>query len=108
MRPPKTVRIGSSDFDIVTVKEIDGGNSIGMFYRDAKRIEMVKQSPDIDANTLLHEVMHGLMGESGLDQTPWGRKNEEQIVTALTNQLMQLFLNNPNLPKYLAWAVKQP
>lgn len=108
MKLPTSIRIGAADYVIERAKELDGGETMGQFLRDEKLIRYVPMSPDINANTLMHEVLHGLYSCSALDATKQGKQQEERIVTALTNQLMQFMLDNPAFVRYLLWAVKQP
>lgn len=105
MKPPSKIRIGHADYRVQLVKELDGGETMGHFLRDDGVIKMVPTAPVADANTLLHEVLHGAFGESGLDHGALA-KHEERIVAALTNQLLQIIRDNPRLISYIAKAVK--
>lgn len=105
MKPPAKIRVGHADYRVETVKELDGGETMGQFLRDQGIINMVLTSPVADANTLLHEVLHAAFGESGLDHGVLS-KHEERIVSALTNQLLQIIRDNPKLVSYLTKAIR--
>ena len=53
------------------------------------------------ANTLLHEVMHGIVYQYGMVQTMDKFDKEEKIVNTLTNGLMNVFVDNPWLMEYI-------
>lgn len=103
---PETIRIGPYPHRI-TVKAIapDGDSSVfGEF--SSKRLEITINSGDHPsddhvADTLLHEILHGLFAYSGLEL-----KAEELICTYLGTGLMQVFRDNPKLVAWLTKALK--
>ena len=55
----------------------------------------------LNTNTLLHEVMHGIVYQYGMVQTMDKFDKEEKIVNTLTNGLMNVFVDNPWLMEYI-------
>lgn len=57
------------------------------------------------ANTVLHEVLHGVVYQYGLIDTLLN--NEERIVNTISNGLMSVFVDNPWFLDYLKTAITQ-
>ena len=84
--PSNTIKVGYRDIEIEKSK--------GSFYKE--------NNTEIDnlelANTLFHETMHAAMWVGGLSSgdTPIvGEKQEEQIVTILSNNFIGIIRDNP-------------
>jgi hypothetical protein len=103
---PKSVRIGPYDI-AVTVKEIpkdDDGNSPFGLYTPASSIELNTTAPNAihAADTMLHEVLHGVYGNAGLGPM----SQEEQVVSAIATGLTQVLRDNPKLVAWLTKALR--
>lgn len=57
------------------------------------------------ANTVLHEVLHGVVYQYGLHDVV--KDGEERIVNTLSNGLMSVFVDNPWFLDYLKQAITQ-
>ena len=105
----KKIRVG---YSTITIKkqaaEFAKDNMIdnyGQYSPRKNRIEIQPDLSDVDeANALLHEILHagvwiGSLCQSG--QPLEERKNEEVVVNSLTNNLVQVFIDNKWLLPYL-------
>ena len=103
------MRVG---YSTITIKKqaaefIEGNMSdtYGQYLQRKNRIEIQPNLSDVDeANALLHEILHagvwiGSLCQSG--QPLEERKNEEVVVNSLTNNLVQVFIDNKWLLPYL-------
>lgn len=57
------------------------------------------QAPVEEADTLLHEILHAIWHQMSINCGPL---DEEPIVRRMTSGFMQVFLDNPELLKYLS------
>lgn len=99
MRLPKQIRIGGIDYTVQprTFVQLEGKS--GTHSRMEATIEIANGVPQETANTLLHEVLHGCYQQAELRADD----SEERIVSALSNQLCQVFRDNP---KFVSWLTK--
>ena len=58
------------------------------------------------ANTVLHEILHGIIYQYGLGEDLKEVK-EEKIVNTLANGLITVFVDNPELLDYLKNKIKE-
>lgn len=93
------LKIGYKVYSFLLVKRIDKKKSLGSCYlpsnhRHAKgHIRVVKGlSPVEQANTTLHEIMHAIAYDKGLELP---NKLEERIVCAFANGLIGFARDNP-------------
>ncbi len=93
-----TVRVGFRDYAISFRKKLAGG-AIGLCDKLTKhdhekgQIHVLKGLNDIEkANTVLHEIFHAIYTERGVNLSD---KQEEQVVTAMTNGLIDFIRDNP-------------
>jgi hypothetical protein len=100
---PSKVRVGYRDFAITTwapaeayvrerAAECDKFNLIIRVRADLP--------PSVMAECLLHEVIHAAYEMAALERND----DEERVVTGLTNQLSQIWRDNPELVAYLSRA----
>lgn len=69
------------------------GTLLGQCDSNALVIRVAPEIPkERQAVILLHEILHAVFNHVGLDED-----NEEQIVTAVANELYAVFKNNPKL-----------
>jgi hypothetical protein len=97
---PKTVRIGSLDYDIVQVNHclcVNQKESKGVITYSQQLIELRNncQATQSMEQTLLHEIVHAMARDRGLD---WG-DNDELYTEELAKALHQLIRDNPDLFK---------
>ena len=105
----KKIRIGYSTIIIKKqAAQFDKDNmsdDYGQYLPRKNRIEIQPNLSDIDeVNTLLHEILHASVWIRSLNQTgqPLERsKDEELVVNSLTNNLVQVFIDNKWLLPYL-------
>lgn len=101
MKKLETVlRIGYADFSIFTTdedrKEID--NAMGICYPNLHEIFISTKYNEIETvNTLIHEILHAVYHQANLECGD----TEERLVCTLTNGLVAVFRNNPQLVKYI-------
>ena len=56
------------------------------------------------ANTILHEILHAVVYQWNIEL---GEKEEETLVNSLTNGLVTVFVDNPDLMDYLKTKIKE-
>lgn len=100
MKLPTTVRIGYRDFAIEDwdTKQAASSSRYGECDKANAIIRVdTTYGPVKSASTLLHEIMHGCYDIVGLTD----EDNEERTVTQLSNQMTQVFRDNPDVLAYL-------
>jgi len=89
----KSVRIGYRTYKVKMVKRVDKEDSYGSCATHSGVIKIrAGQSPDEKANTIIHEILHGIWHDKVLGMSD---NTEEKVVTALSNGLIALMRNNP-------------
>ena len=112
MKIPKIVRIGYQDVKIEreTATFSKQTDCYGEYEHRKNQITIQNDLSNLDeANTLLHEVLHGIVYINSLTQTgaPLDKENNEEIVVnTITNGLVQVFRDNKWLLPYLNKKVK--
>lgn len=108
MKPPAQVRIGPWDYTVVrdhsSLDDVDDPK-LGHFQGDDCEIYLnTKQPRQIVAETLLHEVLHGIFAITGLDGdfADQGEDAEEKFILRFSPVLASVFRDNPDLIRYLA------
>jgi hypothetical protein len=102
---PDGVRIGPYDYAIreMDITEQFHTGAMGHCAEDELEIAVaVTTAPTHQAETLLHEILHGIWGAYSLADE--GPVDEEQIVTVLTKGLLQVARDNPEV---LGWIARQ-
>ena len=107
----KKIKVGYSDIKIDLVKEIPDKNQhvFGEYDPVSQKILLDKnQSERSLANSFLHELVHAVVDNSGLNSDGnclSSTKDEELTVNAIANQLSQVIRDNkwflPYLQKYI-------
>ena len=96
----RTIRIGYRDYIIsFSDKMTLEGTCLKEFKHDYEKgqITIKKGRSDIDkANTLFHEILHAIFTERGLI---YSTKEEETIVLAMTNGIIDFIRDNPKFFK---------
>lgn len=103
MKLPSGVRIGYRHYRVVGIGGADR-DDLGFHGVHAHGSGLIRVCEDDDpekrANTLLHEVFHGLFSVG-----VYGRGDDEElIVERVANGVSQLWQDNPELIAYLDWA----
>lgn len=101
---PEMLRIGFKDFRVEQWDTSDaaGANRMGECCHLASRIRVDTVHGDTQtANTFIHEVLHACWKHAELDD----EDKEERVVSALANQLTQVFRDNPQFTDYLKTAL---
>jgi hypothetical protein len=98
----KKIRIGFSTITIKKqahqFKKDNLGDAYGQFMARENKIEIQPDLSDVDeANTLLHEILHAGVWVTSLCQVgqPLEQsKDEELVINSLSNNLIQVFIDN--------------
>lgn len=104
MKPPRTIDVGPYRLEVVVSetaidrKSIErGAELIGRFEGDSQKITLSPNLAfDMLRETLLHEILHGLLMPLELDD-----KEEERIILTLSPSLLDLFRRNPKLIRFI-------
>jgi hypothetical protein len=99
---PRTIKISFADVDIETSDDTKfAEENFGEYDSRNNKITISSNSTDRDiANTLLHEIVHASVWYGGLKDDGAALeddKHEEHVVNVLTNQLCQIFRDNPKI-----------
>ena len=101
----KQIKIGYQKYDIDIWPETFATTeeAVGEFFNNDRKIglrgDYVETLPG--ANTLLHEVMHGIVYQYGMVETMEKFSKEEKIVNTMANGIMQVFVDNPWFMDYI-------
>ena len=86
-------------------------DNYGQYLSRENKIEIQPDLSDIDeANTLLHEILHASVWNCSLTQSgqPLEQsKDEELVINSLSNNLVQVFIDNEWLLPYLTKKLKK-
>jgi len=97
MKLPKKIRVLGREWSVETTKnnfEQDGELSSGACIREGKILKIALEEKNKIKNTFLHESIHALIAESGVDLS-------EKIDEVLTHQLEYFLLENWHMrPKF--------
>ena len=104
---PKSVTLGHRDFGIKKVDALidDNDNSLAGQYNGKEEMIYINNnlpSAQVDADTLLHELLHGVWYIQNLDD----KKEEEELVTCIAFGLSSIFKHSPDILKYFSVAYK--
>ena len=102
---PNSIKIGyiNYQFDFWPDSFASTEKAQGEFFEEAGKIGLKESAiPSIQGvNTLLHEILHGIVYQYGMVQTMEKFDKEEKIVNTLTNGIMNVFVDNPWLMDYI-------
>ena len=97
---PNSIKIGYKDyqFDFWPETFESTEEAQGEFIPTAQKIGLKESTIPSRAgvNTLLHEILHGIFYQYGLEH-----RDEENLVTTLSNGLTTVFVDNPWLIRYI-------
>jgi len=103
MKLPKKIIIGSAIYDVehLDVHEAIGRSISGEILYGGGKIRVGPYGDHSNVlNTLVHEILHGVYQEYGLENT-------EQIVQPAANGLTTIFRDNPKLLKFMIKEAKK-
>ena len=112
MKLPDKIRIGYQDVVIDREKASFSKptDSYGEYDHRKNSIIIQSELSNIDeANTLIHEILHGISYINSLTVSgqPLDTENKEEVViNQITNGLIQVFRDNPWLMGYLKEKIK--
>lgn len=93
VKPPKEVQISYQKINVL----VGPCDDLGFYEPNDHRIRILeKQKWSEESNTLLHELFHAVYHCYNLDQ----KSDEEKIVNAFANGMMEAMTRNPELRKY--------
>tara|TARA_R110002074_G_scaffold287858_1_gene459605 strand:+ start:742 stop:1068 length:327 start_codon:yes stop_codon:yes gene_type:complete len=99
----KCIKIGYQVYPIETWQptQATSNEASGEFFSKEKKIGVDgREAGAAKVNTLVHEILHGIMYQYGLELE---EKQEEHIVTVLSNGLTQVFVDNG---QFVDWIKK--
>lgn len=98
-----SVNLGGTHYKIKTIKNLSKKKRLhGQILYDECVIELnATDNKQLYANTLLHECLHGIFADRDLEQS-------EKLVNGLSNGLIQLFRENPELVEMIKGAFEPP
>lgn len=99
MKRPSKVRIFGRNFAIKYLNEEDMPEYFGLCHTMRQLIQIREgQTPIEEADTVLHEVLHGIARHAGLGMD---EEMEEQAVGCLATGLIGVLQDNPEFAKWL-------
>src|SRR6056300_248137 len=107
IKKEKQIKIGYQNYQLDFWPEsfASSEQAEGEFFSKEQRIGV--RDKDLNtahgANTVLHEVLHGVVYQYGLCEVV--KESEERIVNTLANGLMSVFVDNPWFLDYLKSAI---
>ena len=112
MKLPYKIRIGYQDivFEREKASFAKPTDSYGEYDHRKNTITVQSELSDLDeANTLIHEILHGISYINSLTVSgqPLDTENKEEVViNQITNGLIQVIRDNPWLTNYLKDKIK--
>ncbi|MBS1007765.1 ImmA/IrrE family metallo-endopeptidase [Leuconostoc suionicum] len=92
----KKIKVGGINYELIAKENLEDKNeSVWGFveYESSKIYVRSNISKQKQLQTIIHESLHAMLHESGLDDYA----NDEKIVTPLSNMLYQFLKDNPSL-----------
>lgn len=106
-KPPTTIKVGPFPYRVVfeegNFKDVDHPDEVlhGLIDTDIQTIRVSGSlAPEMQQETLLHEILHGLFHLVGLSDK-LNQKKEEDIIRVLSPALLHTLQANPKLRDYL-------
>ena len=95
----KTIRIGGMDFEVRVNPELSiSENACGKISVNLSRIEIEpSMSQQRQAQTMLHEIVHGIIRTSRLGDVLQNSDDEERFIDGLAFGMLQVIRDNPDL-----------
>lgn len=95
----KTIRIGGVDFEVRSNPELSiAADACGRICVNVSRVEIEpSMSQQHQAQTILHEIVHGIIRTSRLGDVLQNSDDEDRFVDGLAYGLLQVIRDNPEL-----------
>lgn len=106
----KKIRIGGVDFEVRANPQLNlTEKACGWINVDAACIEIEScLSEQIKAETVLHEILHGIATQTRLNDEFQSKANEERIIDGFAFGLLQVIRDNPALIAEIQGLWPQP
>ena len=107
MNIPDKIKVGYKEYKLEEWKQTvaSANEAQGQFFSKEGVIGYVTTEKGVShANTILHEIMHAIIYQWNIEL---GEKEEEHLVSALSNGLTTVLVDNPNLMDYLKEKIKE-
>ena len=107
MNIPDKIKVGYRDYKLEEWKQTvaSANEAHGQFFSKEGVIGYTVEEKGVShANTILHELFHAIIYQWHIDLD---EKMEEAVVNGLTNGLMTVFVDNPELMDYLKLKIKE-
>lgn len=100
-RRPRKIRINETDYKVISrSKEWGYTVAMGQISYHKQLIEVASGQTALELlDTIIHEVMHGIIQEYGVDMD---HRKEEKFVTKISNHLTDVLQKNPKLVEWLS------
>ena len=106
----KKIRIGGVDFEVRVNPELSvAADACGRICVNVSRIEVEPSlSEQAQAQTILHEVLHGVARTSKLNDIFQNTDDEERLIDGFAHGLLQVIRDNPDLIAEIQGLWPQP
>ena len=104
---PESIKIGYRDYKLEEWKQTvaTANEAQGQFFQKEGIIGYVTTEEGVShANTIIHEILHAIIYQWNIEL---GEKEEEHLVSALSNGLTTDLVDNPELINYLKTKIKE-
>tara|TARA_Y100000296_G_scaffold43156_1_gene49620 strand:- start:2273 stop:2626 length:354 start_codon:yes stop_codon:yes gene_type:complete len=104
---PESIKIGYRDYKLEKWKQTvaSANDAHGQFFSKEGIIGYTEEEKGVShANTILHEILHAIIYQWNIEL---GEKEEEHLVSALSNGLTTVLVDNPNLMDYIKNKIKE-
>jgi hypothetical protein len=113
---PAYIRLGSTDYLITFFSDELEEHYYGRINYTKGTVQLNKNRLENQggADTVLHEVLHGLITEYGIENYMAGddandrHQSEEQVVRLLSHGLVTFMRDNPDLVRWITARVNRP
>lgn len=100
MNPPKVIKLAGTKIEVCKLPAEFEGVDCGQFLSYRNRIDLSGVlAPDVERNTLLHELVHAMLFYGGLRET-LSKRDEELLCNSLAMMLLGILRENPSLVRY--------
>jgi|TARA_B100000214_G_scaffold324724_1_gene261872 phage terminase large subunit-like protein len=107
--PAKHIKIGYTKYKLQVWDKLTASSNeaYGEFFQREQAIGIDgNQSGTQLVNTLLHEIMHGIVYQYGMKMDGDADVREETMVNVITNGLCQVYVDNPWLLPWIQREIK--
>lgn len=101
---PTVIKIGYQDIKVIEVDLIDDAQGVYLAAKPEIRVKEGMEGREL-LNTVLHEILHGIVYCYGLKTEFKDNDHEERIVNALGNALTEVLTRNPDLVSFVGKSV---